>query len=1048
MAESFSVKAVLSAVDRGFTSTIKNALNSVGALGKSVAFGMLQGAGMAAFNALSSGVSGLVSEIDNANATWKTFDANMKIVGKGEDEINAVKNALQKYAETTVYSSSDMAATYSQLAAVGVKSADKLVTGFGGLAAAAENPQQAMKTLSQQATQMAAKPSVQWADFKLMLEQTPAGIAAVAKQMGMSTSELVTAVQEGSVKTSTFFKAIEEAGNSDAFYKLATEAKTVGQAMDGLKETLGNKLTPAFDVLSKIGIKAVDGIANKFAKLDGQAIATKLSGWIAKVKPYWDSFAKAIGRIGLIISKLGKKVAPIFNKIKETAGGAITSMLDKINAIDVNKVVNTVCGWAQKAKPYFDLIKDAVAKVASAFAAAWPYIKQFATALGSFLLNNSEQICNTIRKLTPLVLGAVAAFKGFKIIHSVAPGMSKFAGSIASMASGGIKGLATKLFGVAAGQTATGTAAKASNKQILTAAKAFLMMGAGVLMIAGSLALLAQSAIALANSGGLAIGVMVGLTVGLVALGAGMVLVLKTLAPMGKKLAPVATAMLAMGAAVLLVSAGFALLSFSAISLANAGGLAIGVMVGMVATVALLAVGAAALAPALTAGAVGLIAFGAAIVLVGVGAVLAAASLAIISAILPAIAAHGTAGATAIVSLGAAMIVFAAGAALCGAACVVLAAGLVAVAAGVTLAGAGVMVLATGVLMLAAGAVVLGAGLSICAAAITLLAAVLPVAATGAMLVVAAFAGLLAVSGGLAAMLIAVNAPMIVIGASALVAAAGMLAFGVAMLTGAAGTVAMSAALKGVKSQMKSIASSAKKAESSLDDMRSTVKVVESGLDALGSKAKNAMQKVTSAFDSTANKAKTAGQKVGQGFTQGMQSGLNQAPVVARATTAQVAVTLSSGYGSAYSAGAYISAGFAAGMSSCLGQIRAAAAAMAAAADEAIRAKAKIHSPSKVTTNLGEYFGEGFVNGIAEKTRDAWAAAENLVSIPAVATPNLAMAYGGEMSSDYSYYRDYSAVIEVPLAVDGKEFARATASYTQTELDKKQARESRKHGKV
>ena len=47
-----------------------------------------------------------------------------------------------------------------------------------------------MKTLSQQATQMAAKPKVAWQDFKLMMEQTPAGMAAIAKEMGMSLDEL------------------------------------------------------------------------------------------------------------------------------------------------------------------------------------------------------------------------------------------------------------------------------------------------------------------------------------------------------------------------------------------------------------------------------------------------------------------------------------------------------------------------------------------------------------------------------------------------------------------------------------------------------------------------------------------------------------------------------------------------------------------------------------------------------------------------------------------------------------------------------------------
>ena len=37
-----------------------------------------------------------------------------------------------------IYSASDMATTYSQLAAVGTKNCTQLVKGFGGLAAAAE----------------------------------------------------------------------------------------------------------------------------------------------------------------------------------------------------------------------------------------------------------------------------------------------------------------------------------------------------------------------------------------------------------------------------------------------------------------------------------------------------------------------------------------------------------------------------------------------------------------------------------------------------------------------------------------------------------------------------------------------------------------------------------------------------------------------------------------------------------------------------------------------------------------------------------------------
>ena len=208
MAESYSVRAILSATDKGFSSTLKSAMGSVQSLGSTIkggiGFGILTGIGQQAFSAITNGVSNLIGEIDSSNASWKTFRKNLQIVGKSDDYIKDVENSLKAYAEQTVYSSSDMATTFAQLEAVGVKSADKLVKGFGGLAAAAENPQQAMKTLSQQATQMAAKPNVAWQDFKLMLEQTPAGIAAVAKEMGMTTSELVTKIQAGEVATERY----------------------------------------------------------------------------------------------------------------------------------------------------------------------------------------------------------------------------------------------------------------------------------------------------------------------------------------------------------------------------------------------------------------------------------------------------------------------------------------------------------------------------------------------------------------------------------------------------------------------------------------------------------------------------------------------------------------------------------------------------------------------------------------------------------------------------------------------------------------------------
>ncbi|MBQ1995895.1 MAG: tape measure protein [Clostridia bacterium] len=919
MAESFSVKAILSAKDSGFSSTLKSASSTLESLGSKLksglGFGILTGIGQQAFSTLTNGARELIGEINSSNKAWKTFEGNMKILGKTEKDINSVKKTLQDYATTTIYSSSDMASSYAQLAAVGIKSADKLVTGFGGLAGAAENPAQAMKTLSQQGVQMAAKPKVAWQDFKLMLEQTPAGIAAVAKEMGMSTSEMVTAVQDGKIKTQDFFDAVQKVGNSDGFTKLATEYKSVDQAMDGLQETMGNKLMPAFDALSQYGIKAISGIIDKLGGLDGQAIADKLTGWIDTALKYWDALVDSF-------SGVGTELKGAFDAI---VGG-------------IQSVTGTLDGSGSSLESF----KSTMTSVADGIKAVANFLEEHGEAIG---------------KALPYVVALVGAYKGFSIVSSVVPGVMAFTKGIAGLAGKGIGGIAAKLFGISTSQQTVGTTSATSGAQMLNAAKSYALMGVAVLTIAAGFALLAQSAIALANAGGLAIGVMAGLVVGVAGLGVGMALLLKSLAPMSGQLMPVATAFLAMGAAVVLIAAGFAILAVSSIALANAGGAAIGVMVGMVAAIALLAVGAAALGTAMTAGAVGFLAFGAAVLMVGAGfaligvsALLVASALTMIVALLPQLTTYGTSGATAATALG-------------------------------------------------AGLVALGAG------------------------AVAASAGLIALD-------------------------VAIVAFGISMAASAVGVLAMKVALKGVNSSMKTIAKNAKSTEKSLDGMQNSVNAVESGLSALGDKAKSAMNSLKNAFDDTARNAESAGKKTGTGFATGIQSGMVMAVAAATTGSSQVNTVLNSGYAGAFAAGAYISIGFANGMRSQLGAIRSAAAQMAAAADAAVRAKAKIHSPSKVADSLGAYWGEGYIEGLESMLSKAWRIAEEFVAIPQVATPVLAGGFSGELSSDYDYSNNASFRIEVPLNIDGREFAKAEADYMQEELNRKELRANRKLGRV
>lgn len=1075
MAESFSIKAILSAADKGFTSTMKSASGYVdnlkSTLTSGVGFGVMMAAGQAAFNTISNGVTGLVGDLNSSSAAWKTFQGNMEMTGKSADQIKAVKNELQDFAEATIYSSSDMASTFAQLEAVGTKNTTKLVKGFGGLAAAAESPTQAMKTLSQQATQMAAKPTVAWEDFKLMLEQTPAGIAAVAKQMGKSTQGLIKDVQAGTVATEDFFDAIAAVGTNDAFTKLATEYKTVGQAMDGLQETAANKLQPAFDVLSVKGISAISKLVDKMGQLDGEKIAAKLTSGLDKIKPYWDVLVATASEVG---SAFGDAFSAISGELADLNGEFGST--------------------------------ESVEGFGSAIGVAGDALKTFA----GFLEDNADTVALLIDNLPKLL----AVYMAFKVVKAVAPFVGAFTGAIGGLAKAGISKLGSKLLGVSKGQEAVGKSSSGSSKKILSSAKAFMMLGAGIALISGGFYLLAQSAVALSDAGGPAIAVMFGLVAAVAALGAGMVVMMKSVSTGPAKLKALSTAMLSLGAAVLMISAGFAVLAQSSIALANAGAPAIVTMFGMVASIGALmvvasAVGkqltaasvgmiafgaavliagagmyvlsaaainlvnagtpaiavmagmvvalaglmalAAVLGPALTAGAVGFIAFGAAIALVGTGALLASAALAVVAAVLPTVAEYGLQGAASIAALSVGLIAFATGATLAGAGSVVLGAGLVVVAAGLVAVGAAVLVTSAGVLVLSAGVVALGAGLTLVAASLMVAGAALPLVASGAVAGAAAFTALLAVTTALSAVMILLSASFVAMGVSSAASAVGIAAFALAMTTGAVGVLAMSAALKAVNSSMKSIASNAKSAQKSLTSMKSSVSIVNDGLDALGSKAKSAIKSLVSEFSNAESKAKSSGKAVGDNFNSGVTSGMSRAVSTASSMSASVVAAMSSAQSGAYSSGVYIGVGLANGIRSQVGAVRSAAASLAAAAEAAIVAKAKIGSPSKISTDLGEFWGIGWVNGILSKVKDAKAAAMDLISIPALSpVPDIGMNIRGggiqDLNDDYNYTRTARYTIVVPVEIDGKETARVTAPYTEAELEKIQKRNNRRKG--
>ncbi|PLT64811.1 tape measure protein [Mediterraneibacter gnavus] len=1120
MAESFSVKAILSAQDRGFTSAFKSAMGTVSnlksTLTSGIGFGIMAGIGQKAFGAVTSSIGGMVSELNSSSAAWKTFNGNMSMVGKGADEIASVKKELQEFAEDTIYSASDMASTYAQLSAVGIKSTNKLVKGFGGLAAAAENPKQAMKTLSQQATQMAAKPTVAWADFKLMIEQTPAGISAVAKEMGMTTTELVQNVQDGKIATEDFFDAIAKVGTNDAFTKLATEYKTVDQAMDGLTETVSNKLAPSFDVLSGRAIKSLDGIINKFGELDGDAIAGKLTSFLDKASGYWNVLKTEV------------------SEVKAAFGDAFSAIGE-----DLGKITGAFGST------------ESISSFSSAMDSASGALKTFA----GFLKEHSEIIAKVISKLPQLFV----AYKGFKIVKTVAPFLGAFTSAIAGLAGAGISKIAGKLFGISKGQEAVGKSSAASSKKMLASAKAFMMLGAGVALISGGFFLLAQGAKAVADSGPLAVAVLAGMVGAVLALSFGFMSFLKNIKTSPAKMNAASKSFTKMAFAVSAVVLSLAGLALALTPLASLGDTAVAPLAAFGVVVGGLAIILGTMGKKLQESAVGI-------------AVFAGAVSAMALSMTP-LAKTGTDGAVAMGTFG------------------VVVGGLVAVFSVF-----GTALTAAIPAMLAFGATILmvGAGMSLATPFVEALGSVIQILGDVVVQVIGVITGAIvaifpvfgnfvstvsdsvsqivsvvgntlvnifktagdiitgvidslgdgfkkvtdgiskvidSISGGFSSVLDSVAGIIDSIGNSAknagkgfesvadgintiaslsivdIAKALGSVAIGLgeisakgkgigtvadglngvigaitiasvqismfsgtltqlnstavqiptsmAMISGALASFSIPVIDTGsIMAAFASISAGAAALAAQLDSSAAKAgaqfsKALTNGMNSAANSVQRGVSKITSSANKLISALTNIATQAMSRFNSALSSGASRATSTARSMSTSILSTLNSTSSGAYSCGVYIGQGLARGMESTLGYIRSVAVQMAAAAEAAVRAKAKIHSPSRVFAGLGAYVGEGFALGIESMTRKVAEATQDIVDIPALST-DMRMRFSGagdyELSGDHSYSSNATYTIVVPVKYNGREAARVTAEFTQKELESRESMRMRLKG--
>ncbi|HES3661782.1 TPA: tape measure protein [Streptococcus pyogenes] len=992
MGESYSVEAVLTAVDKTFGKTLQSAIRSIEGLEKrstgfssvsqkaSSMFKSMLGANLAgqAISAMtrtvSSGLGSMLGEMNSSAKAWKTFDANLADIGFGKKQILAAKTAMQDYATKTIYSASDMASTYAQLAAVGVKDTGKLVKAFGGLAASAENPKQAMKSISQQMTQAVGRPTVAWQDFRIMLEQAPAGMAKVAKSMGKNLDELVADIQAGRVKTSDFLEAVKKAGNDKSFQKMATEFKTVDQAIDGMREGLSNKLQPAFEKVNQFGIRAIEAIGKQLDKVDFSKFASNLGKFLEGI-----NIDKIVSNISSAISSVTSKVKEFWDGFKQTGAisafsgalqsvwGALKNVASAMSGGNWKTFGATVGGIVKHVSNFAKAVSDVLGKMDPGRLRSW--IATFAAVAGGFKLfeklTGQSVIGSFLDKIgskfglfgNKAKEGTDKASNGARrsggIISQIFSGLGnivKSAGTAISTAAKGIgAGIKTALSGIPPIISSLGTAISTVAQGIGTGlAIAFKGLGSAIAMVPPTTWLALGAAILMVGAAFALAGTQAdGISQILRTVGDVVVQILQQVADSLATLIPIIAS--AIGS-ILPIIAG----AISQIVTAVTAGIAtvIGAFTGLLGGVSGVINSISAVIQSLT-GVITTVFNGIATVISSVGSTIKD----VLTGLGTAFEGFGNGVKSALEGVGAVIESFgsAVRSVLDGVANILDSMGTAALNAG-----RGVKEMAKGIKMLVdlslgdlvatLAAVASGLGkMASSAGGMAILGSAMSKVANGMTRLATAIGALVASIAGLSAVLSVVSAGFSQIGASATAAVGQIQAF-------ASSTTVVSSAFASMQSMIQSamaaiVSSIITSFNQAASQMQSILSRMLSQARTFGSQLEQQMRQ--------------SGQRSGQNLAQGLSS---QRSAVINAISSMVNAAVSranAGAGPMRQAGAYIGQGLAQGMYSALGAVTAAANALVAQAERAARAKAMIHSPSRLfAKRVGQYIPQGVAMGI------------------------------------------------------------------------------------
>lgn len=383
--ETYSVKAILSAVDQNFTSTMKMANSSLSGI-KSASEGatssiMKIASGIGVFKALSASANLVKSSISSAMGRQDTMEAFNRtitqITGSAENATKALED-LKKITKGTAYGL-DIAAKATQNFVTRGMDLSKATKSVGIWADAVsfygKGTNEQLETVTDALAKMRTKGTVEMDQLDRMFDIGIDAVGIYAKAVGKSSQEVSDSLSDKTIRTDEFLNVVEKAmeEGTNGVQKIAGAAKEAGASWTGTIDNMKAATTRGVlsimqaidDMLSKNKLPQMREMISQF----GEGAETTMNTVANGIKNLKDvgALIPQIGALGSALFVVGGSV----DYIKALCGGfdTLNSKIPKLSETlstlqEKSKILgNTLSNTLNKSSPYLDNLKNKFSKL-------------------------------------------------------------------------------------------------------------------------------------------------------------------------------------------------------------------------------------------------------------------------------------------------------------------------------------------------------------------------------------------------------------------------------------------------------------------------------------------------------------------------------------------------------------------------------------------------------------------------------------------------------------------------------------------------------------